>query len=345
MYKTIETSKSILRIHPKNLLKEHEYLFERDLQFLLPNCELNTLYDYNLNNDGYLWKFFSFHRETYRNRTRKSLGKFRKLKFFLKNIFEKKTTLQTGIWLIDSWSNNYFHWFGDVLYKFHLANYTNKDLLIIIPMEYIEIPFVKESLKMLNINYHILLKDKSYQVKNLFIVSESYGLNYKKKYVSQVSGNWHKDPLVRLRNSFYKASNTGCKKIYISRKNAENRKITNEQELILILEEYDFEIYDFDNISWINQIEICRKANFVVSINGAALTNMIFMNKDSTVLEVRHPLGGEQNCFYSMCDVFNFSYFYFLGIPTSNDVHKSDLFVKTKDFRLLLNNIINNKFK
>lgn len=337
----LEKEKKIERKSPKNFSKKHILMFEKDLNYVLPNIEIIKLKNFKLNSDGFIWKNFLFHSETNRNRQRPKISLLNKIKFFIRSFFEKKIIIDQGLWAIDSWSNNYFHWVGDVLYKFYLSKQLKTDIKLVIPSGLEKISFVRNSLKFLKIEHIIVEESSSVKVNNLYIISEFYFKKNKKKIVDQVSGNWHYNPILFLSKQF-KNQHKPSKRIYITRKNASFRKIINEKEVIKFLKKLDFVIYDFDSISWIEQVEICQNTNLLFSINGAALTSILYMSEKSKVVEIRHPKGVTQNCYFSLCEILKLDYYYLIGDPVSDDVIKSDMYINLSSVKELFQKILYN---
>jgi capsular polysaccharide biosynthesis protein len=98
--------------------------------------------------------------------------------------------------------------------------------------------------------------------------------------------------LQRLRETYTQAvmrvsPTLGTKKrrIYVSRKLARGRKVVNENAVIALLAEYGFEVVTFDNLEFSAQVKMMAETEALVSIHGAALTNMIFMPSIGQVLE------------------------------------------------------------
>jgi capsular polysaccharide biosynthesis protein len=130
--------------------------------------------------------------------------------------------------------------------------------------------------------------------------------------------------------------------IYVSRSKAKYRKLVNELELIKMLKKNGVEIYNFDNISLTEQIKIAKETRVFISIHGAALTNMLFMNKSQNILEIRHPNSEIQNCYFSLASTLMHNYFYFLGTPIKKESnpHDGNLKVDVESFENLLKTIV-----
>lgn len=87
-------------------------------------------------------------------------------------------------------------------------------------------------------------------------------------------------------NSINKSQNKPNINIYISRKLASKRKITNESEIIDILKKYNYEIVYCENIPFVDQVKLFSLAKNIVAPHGAGLTNLFWSKSNTTILEL-----------------------------------------------------------
>lgn len=76
--------------------------------------------------------------------------------------------------------------------------------------------------------------------------------------------------------------------ILVSRKKALSRRLINENELYLNLKNFGFKLLEFENYSIDEQIQFSINCSIMVGYHGAGLTNLIFMKKNSLVIEIRN---------------------------------------------------------
>jgi len=74
-------------------------------------------------------------------------------------------------------------------------------------------------------------------------------------------------------------------RVYISRERAERRKITNEMEVMSVLDEYGFERYYPEELPFLDQVELFANANIVISPHGAGLSNIVWAD-NLNVIEI-----------------------------------------------------------
>ncbi len=74
--------------------------------------------------------------------------------------------------------------------------------------------------------------------------------------------------------------------IYVTRRNARARRVVNEDVLKASLVKVGFNVVDLDGMSFASQVELFANCQTLISIHGAALTNMLFMPPASRVIEL-----------------------------------------------------------
>jgi capsular polysaccharide biosynthesis protein len=78
----------------------------------------------------------------------------------------------------------------------------------------------------------------------------------------------------------------GSPRIYISRRSAPGRRVTNEAALTTLLEALDFKIVQFERLPFLEQVSVAKGAQIIVSAHGAALSYLAFAAAGAGVLEL-----------------------------------------------------------
>ena len=317
---------------PKNYLVSNQKIFQHEISRQIPVISIKAISNCFFDYDEYLFTKSKILRESYFRRSwRKKTSIFRKLKILLSPVYKKVKKVDNSFFIIDAWSTGYFHWFGDVIHKYFMLKESNYEGKLLLPEKFKEINFAVESLDFFSIP-HVFIKKKELAYSN-----KLYLFPYK-----LISGNYVENTTLAINKvvNFPKVSSK--KIIYVSRSKAKYRKLVNEVELIKILKKNGVEIYNFDNISLTEQIKIAKETRVFISIHGAALTNMLFMNKSQNILEIRHPDSEIQNCYFSLASALKHNYFYFLGTPINKDSnpHDGNLKIDVESFENLLKTII-----
>ena len=86
-------------------------------------------------------------------------------------------------------------------------------------------------------------------------------------------------------------------RIYVSRKLAVRRHLSNENEFLPLLQKHRFRIVYLEQMTIMQQVELFRKASHVIAAHGAGLTNVLFAPSDVRILEIRPELSSGQFCF------------------------------------------------
>lgn len=206
---------------------------------------------------------------------------------------------------------NYFFWVTEFIPKILRLREVDKVTPIIYPESWSNISYVNDSLKLIGeSNIYLLENGAHLQVKNLKIPSSR-----------PYSNVFYPENIELLRKTFLgDYSSDRKRKIYATRKTANRRSLLNENELIPLLERYGYEIIDFSDLSFIEQIEMMRDSESFISMHGAGLTNMIWMKPDSNIIEFNYyvPNVDPRISYWRLSKVCNHKYHILFGTPKEN---------------------------
>lgn len=286
---------------PKNLRESDLRLFNHEFTKIIPptTClELNNIYV--LEDVIFDLKKFCFYFQ-YTHLQKPSA--FKLLKKLLRLIFAKQK-ISHCVWITDTWSNNYFHWFTDALPRLiametFVDNQTN--LIVILPKK-IDHGFIRESLDIIGHQYYFYDTHRALFVKTLSIASHT-----------APTGNYNKNVINTIRRRFSHNQVSGSRRIYVSRGKAQTRKLINEDEVKEVLKSFDYETHHFEDYNLREQIAILSETRSLVGVHGAGLTNMLFMKEHGDVLEFRWKDDSRNNCYFSLASDLNHMYYYQLS--------------------------------
>lgn len=128
----------------------------------------------------------------------------------------------------------------------------------------------------------------------------------------------------------------GSDRIYISRRQAAQRRVRNERDIIPILLDLNFQIVELEGVPVQQQSEMFSKASVVVSIHGAALSNILFAPENCKVVELRLKSDDANNCYFGMAANLDLDFYYLMCEGELDTFHKSDIEVDVKKFHHLL---------
>ncbi len=246
-----------------------------------------------------------------------------KYKFFTKKINHSIN----GLWVHNSWSNNYYHWLCEVLPRIDTLKELYPDFNLILPIELKRFGFVNDALQTLAIPCCWIDQTVSNVFPMLgFLENEEMSpdvnpmiqVKLVKKILNALSLDQERKPF---------------RKVYISRINARYRKIRNEHELIPVLVERGYEIILPENLSYQQQIQLFSETKSLISIHGAGHTNCMFMQKGTRVMEIRNKQWDSQPlCFWRLANIFELNWDYFLAEESTEVTNFNDVTVDVKSF-------------
>lgn len=203
----------------------------------------------------------------------------------------------------------YFHWMLDILPRFELLNLSEIETTEI---DYFLIDdrtgFQQESIQILNLPKSKLLK-----------LSSALHLRADRLIVPSFPGSvawmpsWTCDFLKRqfLSSECDRFSDVGDR-IYISRGQAQSRRVLNEEEVIALLEKFGFRTVTLESMSIREQASLLSKASVVVSPHGSGLTNLVFCQPGTKAIEIFAPYY-VYPCYWLLSNLVNLDYYYVLG--------------------------------
>jgi capsular polysaccharide biosynthesis protein len=318
----------------KNVTQKDNSLFAHELEKKFPSIYVLELDDIYLLN-GYLLnlsdlKAYNSYTHTYPISKKRTFLNFGKV--ILSNLLSKTKEIENAIFAIDNWSDGYFHWFTDVVPRILVAQKTenNSNTELVLPKNLEKYDFVQSTGIKLNQKLRFYEDNQVYKIKKLILPS-----------TIAESGNYDKELMQDIRKLFAlhvvvgKDTNNGkelftqtenhqqtnSKKIYISRQKSRYRKINNEEQVQNLLKKYNYEIHYFEDYSFEKQIELIQKTVSLIGLHGAGLTNMLFMNPTTKILEIRNQEDKHNNCYFSLASDLGIDYYYLLSKGDSSETH------------------------
>lgn len=208
---------------------------------------------------------------------------------------------------------NYCHWMLDQLPR--TRHYEKNQNIIMYKLA----PFMKNILELAGMpseNVHVMGERSVVRVKQLSIESSMA------KDFFHPCQDMNTDLIEYLKNIFQNKNNNENvvelssdknhpKFVYLSRDKTDRRKISNEKELLDVLEKYNFTTIYSEELSMSEQVALFEHASVIVSPHGAGLTNIVF-SKDLTLIEIFNQNYGTPT-FYLMAALMGFNYQHLLG--------------------------------
>jgi len=320
---------------PVNYREEDAFLFKDEAERVLPQSGLLVFKNIGVNENGELIRWFYFLDHNLTESTKHKAHTRTGIRRFLNGVKNYKYSGKKAnyVLLIDSWSGNYFHFIFDVLPKLFFSEQHIRNLVIVLP-DYFPPSYI-EFLKQLGFDrFHfikhneILFIDKVFVPDLIFNPSGVFAnatiLSFRQWLLSKVKIN---------------GGLPSFDKIFISRKNAQSRRIVNEAEIIDLMRSFGYHICYTEDLSVVEQVSLFAHARFLISIHGAGLTNMLFMPLNSTVVEFRLRVEDPNNTYFRLASVLNHKYYYVNGEGEKPDFQFTDLIIDKENVRKILEEI------
>ena len=177
---------------------------------------------------------------------------------------------------------NYYHWLIDLLPRLCLicssAGFESFAHLLISGSH---THYEESSLRTLAVPREKLLYVHSgnhFQIEKAIIPSMDHS--------SQVVAPWKIESLRRLRDALPASETARSRRLYISRRSAAVRRVSNESELIKILDDAGFKVVELEMHAWPEQVAMFSDAEVIVAPHGAALANIVFCRTGSLIVEI-----------------------------------------------------------
>jgi capsular polysaccharide biosynthesis protein len=111
----------------------------------------------------------------------------------------------------------------------------------------------------------------------------------------------------------------GPKRIYLTRRDAGIRRLSNEDELVEYLRGDGFVPITLSGMSVAHQAEFFAGAEYIVAVHGAALTNLLFVQDGTKLVEI-FPAGYEDAGHYAAATYRRLNYAYLLAAYSGKDI-------------------------
>lgn len=229
-------------------------------------------------------------------------------------------TIPKGMWVIDEWSANYFHWMTDCLPRIWEGLERDPACPVILPESFKSLSYVIQTLGLLKIKVEFYKSRENLSVKTLILTARTapyphFNVPLVQKTRVKLAVNPVQDP---------------WKKVFISRKLATKRKAHNELEVELLLRKKGFEIVNTEQLTIQQQIQLMSETELLVCLHGAALANMIFMKEGMKILELRNMNDSLTQCYFNLSSALGLQYFYTLNKGDSKNTIMTNFTIDVK---------------
>ena len=201
-------------------------------------------------------------------------------------------SLGKAIWMGGNFSWNYYHLLYEFIIKFLYLNKLNitLDIPVLVDQVCLDVPQYKELLDIVNNKgYKLIGVDRQWRFK----VGELIYINCPNLIPPNVKeGDIANDiqfdvkALNSLRNYLlpYSSQREFSKRIFLSRKNASQKRRFNEESIMELLSEFGFEAVFPEKLSVADQISLFNQADWIIGGSGAAFANLLFCGNSTKAI-------------------------------------------------------------
>ena len=233
-----------------------------------------------------------------------------------------------SVWITDQWSRNYFHWVTDALPRALVMTESIPESRIVVPQRVAEKRFVVESLILLGYPFTVLDADKSYRFEQLAIPGNLAPTGHPRPALAQ-----------KLRGALRNCSSADSsprKRIWVSRARARRRRISNESEILPILDSLGFMTVHPESLSFEQQISLFSEAEIIAGVHGAGLTNMMVMKAGGRVIEIQRGKREWNYCYLRLASALQLDYWFVTGSRVGLSIDRANLWVNPVDLEQVL---------
>lgn len=201
--------------------------------------------------------------------------------------------------LVGPWSTDYYHWLTDYLVQvFALETYqerTETDPTVLIPADPPD--WTRDSLSLAGVD-----PDRTAEWSGGRARCSRLALGSARRHTALTGGYIHSPAAMtrlgdRIRDAVPEAGAGRPRRLYVSRADAQDRRVRNEDQLLAALEDYGFERIVPGEHTFAEQVRRFADAEVVLGPHGAGLTNVIFA-PETTLVEL---FGSYRNaCFFTL---------------------------------------------
>jgi hypothetical protein len=233
---------------------------------------------------------------------------------FWKDIQPPETIEKSVAVLSAPGGNTYFHWMVDVLPRLHLIQeYVDQvgeeiDFFIVNSLSN---KFQKQTLELLGIVGSKLIEVKNYpHISPTKLIAPSF-IRHQTCNIGSWAFLFLRNHLIEVSRAKVGAMDTP-KFLYVSRSKANSRQIKNEEQVYDVLKAKGFQRVFLEALNIEEQIVLFASSECIVAPHGAGLTNLLFCDEGTKVLEVYSP-NYVSVSYWNISSQLGLDYYYLFG--------------------------------
>lgn len=235
--------------------------------------------------------------------------------------------------------SGYYHWLLESVPKILEAQQAIPSFTLLLPASYTD-TFYEATLCLLGLgNIERLHSDIMYRVPRLALPYNAATMR------NHSAPMLHKMKAVFFNRLGIQQPVKTLKRLYISRRKANRRRVLNETEVEQLLLSFGFESVCFEDYNFAEQVHLCASAEILIGIHGAGLANMIFLPEKATVIEFRKFDNGWNHFFTSLASTLQYTchLLYCAAEDEQQLVQDANLLVDLSSLRIMLSKVFARK--
>lgn len=206
-------------------------------------------------------------------------------------------------------SFNYYHWLIETLPRLIMLRKLYPDATIILPFS--ATPYMVQTVELLGYNKTFKIPENTtVKIPQLaFVEKAGTFLHQDNQLLREVASS--------IISQVVPAVTKPQRRVYASRSRANCRKVANEPELLNLLYEYNFELIYFEDFNFTEQVEIMRNVDIIVGLHGANLTNILFMQEGTILIELMNLLSPNL-VYFQLASYLQLGYYIIPCMPDSD---------------------------
>lgn len=225
----------------------------------------------------------------------------------------------------DQWSvENYYHWLIDTLPRLLVLRQINQEATLLLPVSPKGQPdYIQHTVTALGFTRYLLLRNQQVlNAKNLLLPElTAPSLTQNPQLVQQVRS--------KLLDTLKLVPVTATRRVYAARASSGVRSIQNERAVEALLQRLGFEKVYFEQLSFLEQVQLMHETIVLVGVHGAGMTNMMFLPREAQVVELLNEKCGDL-CYFRLASCLEIAYFYVPCLGVQPELgNQADLVVDT----------------
>lgn len=109
--------------------------------------------------------------------------------------------------------------------------------------------------------------------------------------------------------------------------------------MIPVLKEAGFECIQLEKLSFKAQRELMRETAVLLSVHGAGLANLIFMQRESKIVELHPDVDRYNSCFYHLASAIDMKYYYSFELGNNLNPQHANISIDIPRFKKMISSL------